>query len=223
MRSDVTSAAEMERLILDYGFMPLFQNEIPGFSIEDHTSPSQWFQDGVEGPWDWRGPIAGAGRCVYGKLFRGKAGFVSLEWLQDFINLRRDGYDFDLRYDEGMASRKDKQALETIIQSGSILSRQLKAACGYGKHGQKGFDTVITRLQMQMYVTIAGFEQAIDRFGKPYGWGIARYTTPEAQFGEAMIDAAYERAPEASRARVLAHLTRRLPEADEALIARLIG
>lgn len=38
-----------------------------------------------------------------------------------------------------------------------MLSKELKKICNYRKGGNKGFDTVITRLQMQIYVTIADF------------------------------------------------------------------
>ncbi len=27
------------------GFLPLFRNSIPGFSVEDHVDPSVWFTD----------------------------------------------------------------------------------------------------------------------------------------------------------------------------------
>lgn len=53
-----------------------------------------WFAEDRDGPWEWKGPAAQTKRCVYGKLFRKKAGFVSREWLPELVNFRRDGYDF---------------------------------------------------------------------------------------------------------------------------------
>ena len=53
-------------------------------------------------PWIWRTVAAGSGEVAYGKLFDNKAGFVSLEWLPVFANWRRDGYDFDARWDDGV-------------------------------------------------------------------------------------------------------------------------
>lgn len=38
---------------------------------------------------------------------------------------------------------------------------------------------------MQGYVVTTNFEYATDKTGNPYGWGLARYATPEAAFGEA--------------------------------------
>lgn len=39
---------------------------------------------------------------------------MSREWIPDFANFRRDGYDFDARWDDGLASYKDKELYETI-------------------------------------------------------------------------------------------------------------
>lgn len=224
MKNEVTGFREMERLAEEYGFLPLFKNSIPGFSIEDHTPPELWFpDDGREGPWEWKGPVARGGKCVYGKFFQGKAGFVSLEWFADFANHRRGGYDFERRYEDGMVNRKDKSTYDALLRHGSLLSKQLKSICGYGKDGLKGFDTVITRMQMRTYINVSAFEYNVDRFGRPYGWGIARYTTPEVQFGEALVTSASERSPEESRQRIFTHLSEKLPHASAEQIAKIIG
>lgn len=220
MKREITSWQAMESYVLQYGFLPLFINDITGFSIEEHTPSELWFSDTVDGPWEWKGPVARSGKCVYGKLFCGKAGFVSMEWFADFANYRRDGYDFEGWYEDGFAPRKDKYVYDAIVEHGSLLTKPLKAFCNYKKGGNKGFDAVITRLQMQTFVNVADFEYMIDRYGKQYGWGMARYTTPEAQFGEGALDCAYS--PAESKRRILAHLAKRLPGASEAQIEKLI-
>ena len=199
----------------DYGFLPLFKNQIAGFSVEEHTPPQMWFSDEQDGPWEWKGPVARSGQCVYGKFFGGKAGFVSREWLPDFANFRRNGYDFDVRYDEGLAARKDKELLDTINLHGALLSKELKRICGYRKGGNTGFDTAITRLQMQTYVTIADFVYQQDKFGRTYGWGVAQYTTPEAQFGYDYVTSAYDRQPEESMGLIVEHLMKVLGVGEE--------
>ena len=60
-----------------------------------------------------------------------------------------------------------------------ILNLERYIHANYRKGGNTGFDTVITRLQMQTYITIGDFVYSQDKFGRPYGWGIAEYTTPE--------------------------------------------
>ena len=85
-----------------------------------------------------------------------------------------------------------------------------------------GFDTVITRLRMQTYITIGDFVYSQDKFGRPYGWDIAEHTTPEAQLGPDFVTSAYRRKPEGSRERILAHLRTVLPEVPEKRLLKLI-
>ena len=62
-----------------------------------------------------------------------------------------------------------------------------------------------------------------DKFGQTYGWGVAQYTTPEAQFGDDFVTSAYGREQEESRARIIAHLESILPGINEKQILKLIG
>ena len=223
MRLDeLRSAGDIVRLAQEVGFLPFFANDIKGFSIEERCAPELWFSDGADGPWEWKGPAARSGKCVYGKYFGGKAGFVSLEWLPDLANYRRGGYDFDARYDDGLASHKDKDIYDTIAAKGGMLSKELKELCNYRKGGNKGFETVITRLQMQTYVNIADFVYMQDKFGRTYGWGVAKYSTPEELFGYEAVTSAYKREPQESKQRILAHLSQILPGASESQILKLI-
>lgn len=218
----IHSPEELTALVEQVGFLPFFAHDIKGFSIEECCPPQLWFSDTVDGPWEWKGPVARTKRCVYGKFFNGKAGFVSLEWLPDFANWRRDGYDFDARYEDGLSAKKDKQIYDTVAEHGELLSKMLKELCNYRKGGNKGFDTVITRLQMQTYLCIADFEYMRDRFGKPYGWGVAQYSTPEALFGYDAVTVAYERPPEESLQKIMEHLAKLLPDVSEKQIKHLI-
>ncbi len=156
-------------------------------------------------------------------FFEKRAGFVCLEWLPDFANYRRDGYDFDARCDDGLVFYKDKNLYDTVDKSGSILTPVLKNTCNYRKGGNKGFETIITRLQMQTYITIADFEYRKDKYGRQYGWGVARYATPEYLLGTEVVQSAYSRSPKESKERILIHLRNLLPEADEEQLLRLIG
>lgn len=157
-----------------------------------------------------------------GNCSGGRAGFVSLDWFADFANYRRDGYDFDARYDEGLAQHRDKYVYDTVSEQKSLLSKELKRLCNYHKGGNKGFDAVITRLQMQTYVIVSDFEYQIDRHGKPYGWGVARYTAPEERFGSEMFEQAYRKEPAESKKRMLAYLNHTLPGATEQQLEKLI-
>ena len=225
MLQEIRSIQDMEALAREWGFLPFFKNDIPGFSIEEHTPPELWYDSdsGDWAPWDWKGPVARMKTTVYGKFFQKKAGFVSAEWLPDFANFRRDGYDFDARFDDELAAYKDKELFDAIERNGSLQTGQLKKLCGYaGKDGKKGFETVITRLQMQTYISIQDFDYATDRHGNVYGWGIARYATPESILGYEAVTAAYSRSPAESFRRMQEHLQKLLPHATEKQIVKLL-
>lgn len=73
--------AELVRWIDEIGFLPLFKNEIDGFSVEEHTSDLYWWsEDPEQDPWQWRQWIARSGQVAYGKFFREK-GRIHLQGL----------------------------------------------------------------------------------------------------------------------------------------------
>lgn len=218
----VTSPEVLVSLIAQIGFLPFFRNEIKGFSLEECVDRKYWFPDEGEGVWEWKGRIIKKADCAYGKFFRGKAGFISKEWFPDFANFRRDGYDFDALYDDGMAKRGDKQVYDIIEKEGSLLSQELKRQGNFRKDGNKGFDTIITRLQMQGYVVISDFEYRKDKFGNTYGWGVARYETAEYRFGNDFSEHVYQREPIESYQRICRFLEKNYAEEDVEKIEKMI-
>ena len=167
----IHNAMELEALVQQMGFLPFFACSVSNFSIEEFTPSRYWFAENVDGPWEWRMEVARRGVVAYGKLFSKKAGLVSREWYPDLANYRRNGYDFDSRYEEGLAGYREKCVMDVLLREGPTLSKDLKRMAGFGGDGLKGFDTVLTNLQMQTYVTVHSFEYARDKYGKPYGWG----------------------------------------------------
>ena len=68
---------ELEARVEELGFLPLFENEVKGFSVEEHTDPADWWTDNeARDPWSWREQLARRGRVAYGKFFGGRAGFI---------------------------------------------------------------------------------------------------------------------------------------------------
>ncbi|MDO4191103.1 MAG: hypothetical protein Q4D14_05410 [Bacteroidales bacterium] len=221
---------QLERLIAEWGFLPFFRSGIAGFSIEEMTPRELLFGDEFNtGPWQWKGPIIGNWQTAYGKFFRGKAGYVSLDWLPDFVNWRRTLFPLNSE------STDAKHILDVLQQNESMLSKQLKHASGFtlsrkhmsaNENGLRGngmaFDALIAQLQMGTYVCIADFEYQLNRQGNTYGWGVARYSTPEAMYPD-IITAKMTRTPEQSRQRIINHLSNILPDVPTAKIERLIG
>ena len=67
------------------------------------------------------------------------------------------------------------------------------------------------------------FEYQLDKNGRVYGWGVARYATPERHFGAEFTDTVYRWEPEESKARILTHLSALLPEVPEQEIIHWMG
>ncbi len=217
------SPDDIIKLTNEIGFLPFFKNSIPGFSVEENCPGELWFSSVLDGPWEWKGPIARRKECAYGKFFLGKAGFVSKNILPDFCNFRRDGYDFEASFEDGLASFKEKGVYDVILNEGEILSKELKGTLGYKKGGQKGFDSVITRLQMKTYVSISDFVYMKDKKGKTYGWGVALYSTPEEIFGRDFIERAYKTDPLKSKDKIFTSLKKVLPDIKSETIEKFIG
>ena len=217
-KQDLSDAVEA------YGFLPLFANAIPGFSVEEHAAPEVWYTPGSDDwpVWEWKGPVIRECGCAYGKFFKNKAVFISREWFPDFANYRRDGYDFDARWDDGLASYADRDLYMLLDANAPALSTSLKRLGGYGKGGRKGFETVITRLQSQGYVLISDFVYARSKDGNTYGWGLSQYSTPERFFGPSFRETVYAKTPEESCERILRHLMKILPQADEKSLRKLL-
>ncbi len=221
----IGSMKELMELIDEMGFVPFFTNDIPGFSIEEHIGPGCWYTDGDDGfwpAWEWKGPVIREMKCAYGKFFQNKAMYISDKWFPDFANCRRDGYDFDSRYEDGLSALKDKELFELVDTNAPAMSKYLKRVGGYGGTGKKGFDTIITRLQKQCYVIISDFRYEVDKSGKEYGWGIAEYSTPEKFLGKKFTDSVYKRAPGESLERMVKHLKKILPGVGEEKILKIL-
>ena len=216
---------DLKEAIDAFGILPFFENEIKGFSIEEHCDPKVYFGE-EPGVWEWKGPVIQELKCAYGKFFLKKAAFIKKEWYYDLANYRRDGYDFDARVNDGL------EFLYNIIASKhSILSKTAKAMGGYVKPREKGkdswvprkgFDTTITALQMKGYVLITDFDYEMDKKGNFYGWGVARYATPEEFFGKKFADRCYKRTPEESYERLYRQI-RKLTKAKEDQIRKFLG
>ena len=217
----INSRNDLIKAINEYGFMPYFKNSVEGFSIEEHISPKYWFSE-EEGAWEWKGSVIRETGCAYGKFFEHKAVYISKEWFPDFANYRRDGYDFDALYDDGLAKYGDKVLYDLVDKNAPIVSKELKKLGDYRKGGVKGFDSTMNRLQSECYVIISDFVYLKNKNGDQYGWGVAEYSTPEKFMGDSFSDNVYKREPQESYRRVFEHLKKILPDADDKQIERLL-
>lgn len=225
----VRSREDLIEAIRTFGVVPYFSNAIPGFSLEERCDPRVLWSDTGDDSWSWKGPVIQTSRCAYGKFFFKKAAYVSLDVFLDLANYRRDGYDFDARYDDGLARHDDKELYDLIDAEAPVLSRELRQSGGYAYQGRwqkvdgkKGFEPSITRLQERCYVIISDFVYMLDKRGIPKGWGVAEYNTPERWFGGSFSEEVYRRSPAESYERLLDMLRGYFPDADEKLLKKAL-
>ena len=212
----IHSVGELTDYINRVGFLPLFKNGIPGFSVEEHTAPEYWWSgDKERDPWEWRGIIAAQGEIAYGKFFDKKAGFISKDWLPVFANARRNGYDFDSLWEEGLAPVREKRVMDAVLTEGEIFSNELRCKAGFSKGGEKNFEGVMTALQMQTYLCVRDFRQRLNKKGAPYGWALAVYCAPESIWGYEHVTGAYAEPPSLSRDRIVERVRKLYPDAPE--------
>lgn len=218
---------ELEQRVEEIGFLPLFAGGVVGFSVEEHTVPEDWWTgDPERDPWEWRILASRHGRVAYGKFFGGRAGFISREWLPVFANYRRDGYDFDARWDDELASFRQKKIMDLFMGENAdneLFSNQVKERAGFGKGGEKNFEGTLTGLEMETYLVCRDFQQRKNKRGESYGWAIAVLATPEHIFGRELVTAAYSEEPKDSLRKIVERVKQCYPEASEREILKLVG
>ena len=220
----IRSWQDLIQWIDEIGFLPLFKNGIDGFSVEEHTSSLYWWTGNWEqDPWEWRQHIARSGQTAYGKFFGRKAGFISKAWFPHFANWRRGGYDFDSRWDEELASRRQKRIMDQFAGKDELYSFQLKRLAGFGKDGEKNFEGTVTDLQMSGYLLIRDFRYRCNQKGQPYGWPISVYATPEALWGYEHVSSAYSQQPPRSRDLIYQQINKHFPAATAATLHTVLG
>lgn len=217
----IKSSKELSAYINEVGFLPLFKNCVSGFSVEEITGSNYWWSDKpTEDPWEWREVIAAEGEIAYGKLFGNRAGFVSKEWYPYLASYRRDGYDFDSRYEDGLSSYRTKRIMDVLESYDELLSNQLKEKAGFGKGGEKGFEGAITTLQMQTYITVRSFRRRCNKKQEEYGWSVASYTLSENLFGRDHVRSAYDLSASQAKEKIVDWIISKFPAASRTEVER---
>lgn len=217
----IHSGAQLSAYVQEVGFLPLLRSGVSGFSAEEVVDDDCGYVVFPDGGWDWplwkwKGLVVADGRCLYGKFFDSKAGFVSREWWPDLCNYRRS------KHPAPAENSIEDVILTTLAEQGSLITRELRSACGFtGPKMRSRFDAYVTRLQMACRIVTEDFVYPQDRHGHEYGWGWALLTTPESLHGREACRC--NRTPEESYARLYDHLRRLLPAATEQQIVKLLG
>lgn len=198
-----------------YAIVPFdWKETIPGCPVQWHTG------DPETDPWEWRMRVLEERNDIaYGKVFLGASGYITKEWYPYFQAVRRQGLVFDEWYDEGKASQLEKNIYEVISENGKVALHDLKKLCGITKETSSKFDRALTNLQKNLFITMCGRIQKLNKFGEPYGWNSTVFCTVEDFWGEDLsIDISVEDAYKKIHDRIL-ELN---PEAEEKVIKKFI-
>ena len=164
----------MLSFIREFQLVPFFVNPVPGYSVEEHTSPDAWFTDENLGPWDWKIECVRSGDVAYGKfLYGGKAAFATVEVYRELANWRRS-------LPKYQPSPDQRKVLDYVEEHGSISVPEVRALMGLNKAGA---DTLLARLQMQTRVVTGDITRVYRGPDLKYsGWQRSSFCAPEALF-----------------------------------------
>ena len=218
----IDSPDNMEKAAEYYGILPFFLNKVRGLSVQELCAPGMLFGGNLEeGCWEWKGPVIRRKTSAYGKFFNRKAGFVSMELLPDFLNYRRALL-------EVKPASTEELLLEIIMENGDITSTELKSYIFGRPQSRRKADEIpdnnfremhpspkrkslegpLQRLQMGGHIIISDFEYKTTKRGERYGWGVARYSTPEYHFGE-LLRLPENKTPEESLEDIVSYVKKR--------------
>lgn len=219
----IDSQESLEKAAVTLGILPFFPNNVKGLSVEEMCKPGLLFGGNYdEGCWEWKGPVIRRGTTAYGKFFNRKAGFISLELLPHFLNFRRVAYPIK-------EASTEEMVLEIIRENDSLTSTELKKLIFSDyertqwdelplmksqtniegkRERRKSLEGPLQRLQMGGWIIISDFEYKITKKGERYGWGVARYSTPENVFGD-MINMNTKFTPQESKEIILHEIQKR--------------
>ena len=219
---NIQKMEDLINLVNEIGFLPMFCNPLPGYSVEECTPPELMFEGKAEGPWEWREELVENKVLIYGKFFGGRTGFISLSWFPDFANYRRNGYDFDARWNDGLVNYQDKRLYELLMEYGSCPAPELRRLAGVKKGKTSAFETAVTRLQMRAYVLPVRCIFARNRQGEKYGYGVTSFDLAERWLGDKLCTSAYKTDPAESYEKIFFHLVQKLGEQARAHLEKLI-
>ena len=218
----IRTSDDLIYLVHRIGFLPLFSNAVSGFSVEEHTLAKNWWTgDTASDPWEWRHILASSDELAYGKFFNQRAGYISKAWFPVFANYRRDGYDFDALFDEGLASNRSKNVMDAFGLTERMESDVLTASDITKRTGEK--EAVITLLQMQTYLIVGSFLQRRNKKGELYGWHIGHYETPETKWGYDYVTSEYPCAPKDSWQKIADQVKKHYPCVTDTQIKAVLG
>ena len=197
-----------------------------GFSWDRQPigSPVRWHTgDADTDPWEWRMRVLEERDDIsYAKVFFRKGGFITEEWYAYFLAARRGSYTFEGAYMDGKASHFAKRIYTAVAENGRVPLHDIKRIAGFSQKDKSRFDSALTELQMQMYLTICGRRRKISKNGDSNSWASTVLCTTECFWGEGVFEAAAGISPKEAILRIKEQVFRLNPSAEENRVDRFI-
>ncbi|NLC44223.1 MAG: hypothetical protein GX783_08065 [Clostridiales bacterium] len=145
------------------------------------NSPIRWHTgDPDTDPWEWRMRVLEERDDIaYSKLFFRTSGYITKEWYPYFYAIRRKYDSLEDAYLAGTVSQFEKRIYNIITENGEIASHEIKKLGCFTKEDNSKFERAMVDLQMNMFVTMCGRKQKINKYGESYGWNSTVFTTVE--------------------------------------------
>lgn len=207
------------------GICTFFSNAEP--NIKWHT------QDRETDPWEWRIRVLEEFDDIsYGKLFFNKSGYITRKWAPYFLAVRRE-FDgevtpFDEVYGNGEISHMEKRIYDAISQSeitklgGAIPIHDIKRIVGVPKEEKSKFDSSMTKLQMNLFISMCGRSQKVSASGETFGWSSTAFCTTEQFWGSDVFEQAATITKQEAIDKITEHIYEINPDAQKNKIKKFI-
>jgi Winged helix DNA-binding domain len=199
---------------------PLKNVPLPSLYYEvSHRSDARWDKY-AQLIWKWKDELPRIRRAFYGKYFKSRGTFLSLESLSYLIAMHETAVrpsDHESLYAAGRISDDARAIWKAIAEHGRLPTLELRHASKMeSQPGNKRFKKAMLELQALLLVTHSGAEQETD------SWASNRFDLVSRAFPE-QLEQARHIAPSEARRALTVRYRRLYPEAPPMQIARLFG
>ena len=219
----VKNSAGAKRFIDHVGFCVLFP-------VKNLPLPSLYYAAAKRRPtgwgkysqmiWEWKDELPKKRRAFYGKYFRGRGSFLSLQFLPYFLALQGTAVspsEAEAFYQAGRIGHDPLELWQTLAKHGPLATLELRHASRMETEaGNKRFKKAMLQLQGLLIVTHSGAEQETD------AWASNRFDLVCRVFPKQVAEAG-EISPEKARRAIARKYRASYPAAAPAQVAHLFG
>jgi hypothetical protein len=222
----ITTPGEAVRFIDAHGYCVLYP--ITGWPLpslhfavtgRDPHVEHKW-DEKSEMVWRWKDELPLERRAFYGKYFKGRGTFLSLEFLSRFLAMNQTALapgDHARFYDEGRISSDARVIWEALAKHGPLPTLALRHA-GHmeGLAGNRRFKKAILELERRLIVVHFGTKR------ETAAWASGRFELTCRAFPEQTAEAR-QIAPDAARQAIAAKFLEWHPAAPREILRRIFG